>query len=87
MASCPLSDKETQKFTQACSVAKIMASVSWDRKGVLSVYFLPRGETIMQLHIAQHSRGYGILFKTTDRAYSLAECDYFMTVHKHTLQS
>jgi hypothetical protein len=46
--------KKPQKFKQTCSVAKIMASVFWDRKGIFLIDFLPLERPLMQVHIAQH---------------------------------
>lgn len=37
---------KTVKFKQSMSARKIMCTVFWDRKGVLLVDFLPRGDTI-----------------------------------------
>jgi hypothetical protein len=48
----------------------------------------PVERSLMQAHIAQHWRVYGVLpvFKTAVGAYLLAECVCFMTTHDHTLQ-
>ncbi|KAJ4451673.1 hypothetical protein ANN_03143 [Periplaneta americana] len=34
------------KFKQTLSVRKVMCTVFWDRKGILLIVFLPRGETV-----------------------------------------
>lgn len=36
----------TTKFKQTLSVQKVMCTVFWDRKGILLIDFLPRGETV-----------------------------------------
>ena len=40
------SSPKAKKFKQASSVRKIMATVFWDRKGILLIDFLERGLTI-----------------------------------------
>ena len=45
-AMAPLIVPESKKFKQASSVKKIMATVFWDRKGILLIDFLERGLTI-----------------------------------------
>ncbi|GFT19357.1 uncharacterized protein TNCV_2532951 [Trichonephila clavipes] len=34
------------KFKQTLSIRKVMCTVFWDRKGILLIDFLPRGETV-----------------------------------------
>jgi hypothetical protein len=58
------SPNKPKKFQQTLSAMKLMATVSWDREGVLLVEFMQRGTTIMsevyydtlkKLHRAGHS--------------------------------
>ncbi|KAJ4427620.1 hypothetical protein ANN_25268 [Periplaneta americana] len=42
----PSSPKKPRKFKQTLSTQKVMATVFWDRKGVLSLDFMPKGTTI-----------------------------------------
>jgi hypothetical protein len=40
------SQNKPQKFKQTLSARKLMATVSWDRKGVLMIEFMQQGTTI-----------------------------------------
>jgi histone-lysine N-methyltransferase SETMAR len=42
----PSSPKKPRKFKQTVSSQKVMATIFWDRKGVLLVDYLPKGTTI-----------------------------------------
>ncbi|KAJ4441265.1 hypothetical protein ANN_11119 [Periplaneta americana] len=42
----PSSPKKPKKFKQTLSTQKVMATVFWDRKGVLLLDFMPKGTTI-----------------------------------------
>ncbi|KAJ4428773.1 hypothetical protein ANN_25766 [Periplaneta americana] len=42
----PSSPKKPRKFKQTLSTQKVMATVFWDRKGVLLLDFMPKGTTI-----------------------------------------
>ncbi|KAJ4445317.1 hypothetical protein ANN_07122 [Periplaneta americana] len=42
----PSSPKKPRKFKQTLSTQKVMATVFWDRKGDLLLYFMPKGTTI-----------------------------------------
>ncbi|KAJ4428268.1 E3 ubiquitin-protein ligase mib1, partial [Periplaneta americana] len=42
----PSSPKKPRKFKQTVSTQKVMATVFWDRKGVLLLDFMPKGTTI-----------------------------------------
>jgi histone-lysine N-methyltransferase SETMAR len=64
------SPKKPRKFKQVVSMRKIMATVFWDRKGVLLVDFLPKGttinaqcycETLRQLRRAIQNQRHGML--------------------------
>ena len=46
MAMAMQSSPKAKKFKQACSARKIMATVFWDRRGILLIDFLERGLTI-----------------------------------------
>jgi len=43
---CNMHSPRTKKLKTSISMKKIMASVFWDRKGILMVYFMPSGTTI-----------------------------------------
>ena len=43
---CHTHSSKTKKFKTLISVKKIMASVFWDRKGILPVDFMPPGATV-----------------------------------------
>jgi hypothetical protein len=61
---CKQSPNKPKKFKQTMSARKLMATVFWDRKGVLMVEFRQQGttitsevycETLKELHRANHS--------------------------------
>ena len=45
-----------KKFKQTLSVQKVMCTVFWDRKGILLIDFLPRGETVNADHYCETLR-------------------------------
>jgi histone-lysine N-methyltransferase SETMAR len=45
-SGCTHSPNKPEKFKQTLSARKLMATVFWDRKGVLTVKFLQQGTTI-----------------------------------------
>jgi hypothetical protein len=66
----PPSPSKLRKFKQTLSTRKIMATVFWDRKGVLLVEFMPQGiainaesycETLRRLRYDIQSRRRGLL--------------------------
>ncbi|KAJ4452219.1 hypothetical protein ANN_03737 [Periplaneta americana] len=61
------------KFKQTLSVRKVMCTVFWDRKGILLIDFLPRGETVNADHYCETLRKLRRAIQNKRRGMLIAE--------------